>query len=1041
MFTCYYPQSKPMRRLSCFFIFLLTCTLTKAQEAKGQLEIPPFQKAPERTPTVPLKTHRLIFSDRDIATAQKNIAQYPQAQRLRDTIVSHADKWLEWKDSDLRDLIADARVPRAFDLNPGGCPVHGNEVFKNGFYPWIIDPHAPFRLKCPVGGEMYPSNDFASYYKSDFKAPLDKTKTYADDGWGWLAPNGERYWFVAHANHWLWMNHIRPAMSDLARAYLLTGNKNYAHKAATMLYRMAEVYPSMDHENQSRYGLMSKKDNIVYNGKIVNHIWEAGLIQDAAEVYDAIWDSIDGDSELHHFYSKSGEQIRAFIEANLLEEAIDSYENGKIQGNYGMHQMALLYVLLARDHAQKDKYLHELVDEPGKDRAHTGIRFALYNQIFRDGLPLESPDYNMIWINQLADIAETIKKGGTSLFTDPRLKMLFDGPLKIIATGLFSPDWGDSGNTLGKINGRNANPYQIAYEEFKDPRYLTWLGSNQQTGGNTFSTFPSLFRQALPELPPLPGNRSVPVMPSRLFAGYGNGILNNKRDNIALSLTYGMHVYHYHWDFLNFELFANGQKMMPDLGYPDAMNAYVSEVYTWSTNTVAHNTVVVDAQKQQNNVPGTLHDFSDGAFVRSIDASSPAYSQASQYRRNMIMIDVDENQSYVVDFFHVKGGRQHDYILHGPPGKISEITGGWGAVQPGTLAGPTILPGTLYDDAKLGRRDYSGGYGSYKGSGFQHLFNVQKSTGNQSILQYQHISDPTALLRIHLLGQEQQELFMADAYDKPRARTHVLRYLIARRQISSGENLKSSFVSVLEPYKSNSYIVSARKLALDTGSGQAVEIIRDTATELVINDTINTRKTLKQYGIETDANSVVVTFNAHKEPIRVFFTNGTYLKCKGKKYVLPSIKGEVTEVNIPLSKIKIRTEKGSAEALNAPGKVAFFRNDFHTTAHPLRGAVKSGDALTLTTDDALLTGRIRIDETSDGIARTSTNLPFELLYNGATLLDNTFKSLGRIESIRKGQLKLSSPLSLAPGSDVWISNVGIGDKVEIRGCFSRELIK
>lgn len=1029
-----------------FFIFLFTCTLTFSQvktqaaaASKGTLTIPPFVQAPERKPMFPLKTQRMIFSESDISTAASNIARFPQARAVRDTILKKADKWLEWKDAELRDLLSDARVPRAFDLNPKGCPVHGDQIFKGGFYPWIVDPRAPFRVKCPIGHEMYPSNDFASYYKGDFKSPVDKSIQYTDDGWGWVAPDGERFWFVAYANHWLWMNFIVPAMNDLARAYILTGNKVYAHKAATLLYRMAEVYPSMDHENQSRYGLMSKADNIVYNGKIVNHIWEAALIQDAAEAYDAIWNTIDGDSDLHQLYGKSGEQIRSFIEANLLEEAIDSYYNEKIQGNYGMHQMALQYILLARGHVETAKHLHEMVDEPGKDRAHTGIRFALYNQIFRDGLPYESPDYNLIWVRQLADIGETLKKGGTNLFSDKRLKMLLNGPLEIVTTGLYTPDWGDSGHSLGALKGRNPNAYQIAYKEFKDPRYLDWLGSDHQTGGNTFSTFRSLFRQVLPETQPLPGARGVPVMPSRLFAGYGNGILNNRMDNSALSFTYGMHVSHYHWDFLNFELFANGQKMMPDLGYPDAMNAYVSEVYTWSTNTVAHNTVVVDAQKQKNNHPGVVHDFSDGPFARSMDASSPAYSQTSQYRRNLVMVDVDDNQSYVVDFFHVAGGKQHDYVLHGPPGKISEVTGKWGEIQPGTLAGPNVMPGVLYDDEKLGQKGYSGGYGGYRGSGFQHLFNVQKSETSGPVMQYQHISDPDALLRIHLQEQDQQEVYRADAYDKPRAKTHLLKFMVARRQAKDEKEMKSTFISVLETFKGKPYIQSTRKLPLESGSGQAMEIKRANAVDVVINDTVNTLKKLKMYGVETDANSAVLTFNEQKQLIRAFFSNGTFLKCNGKNFTVQNTKGRVTKIDIPASEINVQLDKGNHTVLNSP--VAYFSNRYHTTVHPLAGKTLSGNVMKLKTTDDLLIGRLRVDEVSKKHIKTSTNLPFELLYNGATLLDNNYKPQALIENSQKGIMQLSpeSNVGMKPGSDAWLSNVGIGDQVLIKNSFSWEL--
>src|SRR5690606_17049413 len=136
--------------------------------------------------------------------------------------------------------------------------------------------------------------------------------------------------------------------------------------------------------------------------------------------------------------------------------------------------------------------------------------------------------------------------------------------------------------------------------------------------------------------------------------------------------------------------------------------AYVPELYTWSKNTINHNTVVVDAKKQNQNGPGILHDFSEGKFARTMDASSPAYAQTTQYRRNIIMVDVDNNQSYVVDFFRVTGGKQHDYSLHGPPGTVNTLDGIWGKKQEGTFAGKDVAIGQIYDNAKLGAEDYNG---------------------------------------------------------------------------------------------------------------------------------------------------------------------------------------------------------------------------------------------------------------------------------------------------------------------------------------------
>lgn len=1012
---------------------------------KGALVIPPFEKKPDRVPSGSLKSRRMIFSDEEIRIARTNVARFPEAARVRDAVLENAGKWMSWEDQALYDLLSDARVPRAFELNPGGCPVHGDAVFKKGgtHYPWIIDPAQPFKVKCPVGHEVYPSNDYESYYKSGFKAPLNREEKYADDGWGWLAPDGERYWFVAYANQWLWMDHIKTGIPDLARAYLLTGEKRYAHKALVMLYRMAEVYPSMDHEAQSRYGLMSRAENRKYPGKVVNHIWECFLIQDAAQAYDMVWDAVDEDMELQRFLGKSGMEIRAFIEANLLEEAIDAYQSRQIDGNFGMHQVALLNVLLARQHAETGKYIRMLVDEPGEDELHTGIRFALYNLVFRDGIPMESPSYNTLWISKIAELSELLKKGGTDLFEDSRLKKLFDAPIEIVATGLYTPDWGDSGSTLGDVTGRMPDPYQTAYANLKDPAYLTWLAGAGKTEAQLFSTFGSLFREALPPATPLPDGRSVREQPSRLFAGYGLGILNNVADKTAIAFTYGMHLAHYHYDLLNFELFANKQKMMPDLGYPDGTDGYIPGRFTWSNNTASHNTVVVDARKQRESLPGILHDFSDGVFARSMDASSPAYEQTSQYRRNMVMIDVSPEQSYVVDFFNVTGGNQHDYILHGPPGSVSELTGTWGSTLPGTLAGENVALGEIYDDEKLGAKDYTGMYTNYKGSGFQHFFNVQQLEKGNSVLEYVHISDPDARLRIHIDNLPGQTIFRADAYDLPRAKKHILKYLIVRRKSGEDRTRQSTFVSVLEPFSGQPYIRSTRRLHLEKGLGLVVEVTRENALDVVMNDTLNTIKQLPEYGVETDANSVALTFDKQKRLVRVFYSNGTYLKCKDRVFRNPDVIGTVTEVDVKKSEVKVRLEKaGMSGSFAQPPSVVHFSNPYGRVAHPLAGVVLNGKReLTLKMKDDLLTGRVRIESIDGDVGLTRTILPFAPAYGGATLLDQDYRPLATVKQVRNGKLNLNKRLKVKPETpaDCWVSTVGVGDKMVLKSSFSLEL--
>lgn len=1025
------------KSVGVFVAAVLACLSPRleAQQHAG-LRILPFEEVAPRAPQYPLKTDRMLYSDEEIAMARRNVATYPGAKRIADGIIKAADYWIDWEDEDIIHIMAGAEVPRAFALSALGCPIYGEKVYEvAGRYPWIVDPKHPFQVKSPIDGQLFPSNDFAAYYKSGRTEQQDWDADYADDGWGWLGPDGERYWFVAYANHWTWHRHVIPGISNLAKAYQLTGDKRYAHKAALMLHRLAEVYPSMNHEEQSRYGQLMKARNSVYSGKIVNRIWETSIVRESAAAYDAVWESIDGNQALQQYLGKSGVEIRAYIEANFLEESLRAYEQNKVLGNFGMHQGAVLMVGLARQYADPDKYLNMILDEPGENRSKMGINYALYNQVFRDGLPLESPEYNFLWISHLSRIAALLERQGVNLYAEPRFKRLLDGPIKSLAIGRYTPALGDGSNVLGGVDGRSPATYQPAFARTGDSTYIAWLSL---TPDQHFATYESLFTEVVDVPGAAADGRILPPTQSRLFAGYGWGILNNPPDESALAVKYGMHYSHAHWDFLNVELFANGQKMMPDLGYPDEMNNFVRGVYTWSTNTAAHNTVVVDEQRQNSNAPGTLHHFSEGDFAQSIDAQSSAYGQASQYRRNLVQIAGDNGQTYVVDFFHVRGGKQHDYSLHGPPGEVSFVDNtSWGGVQPGTLAGTNVKLGEIYDNPILENKGDSMGYNSYRGSGYQHFFNVQQLASGKASLAYQHIKDPNARLKIHVLPFEGQQVYIADAYDKPNAKSHVLKYMLARRAAATGEeSLNSTFIGVFETYQNTPFIQSSQQLELSGGKGMAVAVTRQQHVDVIVRDTTNSVKSLSAFGIETDANTAVVTFDQENKVQRVYFTDGTYLKAGNDTFKHSPLEGTVRRVDVANSEVLVDVHAG--EGLVGSEGVFHFTNAYRTTAHPATVVASDAQTIRLQLHDDALVGYFGVAGINGRQIESDTELNFFHQYVGTTVLDATYNPVGQVEKAgRKSIVLAQDPVRPLQNKDkVWLANLGEGEAITLKTVFS-----
>jgi len=1015
-----------------------------------------------RTPQFPLKTARTLHSDAEIAQLRANLAHYPTAAALAKACIAEAGYWLLWSDQELHDLVTTAEVPRAVELCNTGCPIHGRKIFEgiNGSsFPWIVDPKHPFQVKCPIGGEVYPSNDYGAYYRSGFKDKASLTGPYVDDGWGWVAPDGQRYWFVAHANHLVWEGPgldsrcIVNAVQSLGRAYLITGDRAYAHKAAILLRRVAEVYPNMNHEQQSRFGQLMAETGTRYTGKVVNAIWEAYQITpELCEGYDAIWETIDGDTALQKFYGQTGKQISACIEANYLEDAIDAYFADKIRGNYGTHQRALLLLAVVRQHGDNPRYVDEVLHRSTGHLLRIGFDYAFYDSVYRDGAPHESPDYNFIWIKIFAQSAPLLKKLGYDIAQLPRLKRMFDAPLDYITTGRHSAPLGDSRNRYAPVIGDDALTYQTGLKLYGDPRYAAFLGGIGATGDKSFSTFDALFSPALPTVAAAADGRVVPPMPSRILSGYGSAILNNPADTRSVDLFYGLHVAHYHHDRLHFDLFANGQDMMPDLGYPDGANEFNSSIFTWSKTSISHNTVTVDAHRQPANPAGHLELFADGPFARAIVANANGtYPQTTTYRRTLVMIDVPDtatakDRGYVVDFFDVAGGHQHDYSLHGPTGKFTAIGGTWSAPEPGTLAGPNVKVGELYDDPVRGAKDFKGSYLNYEGSGFQHLVNVQRlqSVTRDFVAEYVHDKDPNARLRIRVLPEFDQEMILADARVSPIKYPELVKYVIARRVARPGKpELSSTFEAVMEPFSTEPFIAEVHRS--DYGPDTIVNVVRtDGVRDLVIHHPRPKAAPFAPFRLRslgTDAEVAVLTLDSKNQLLRVFFAGGSFLSLGADTFHAFGLEGEITAIDADNGRLHVRLAVGSP-APHLPmltGQILHLSNPLRETVQTITGARYEGADLVLTVKDDLRVGLVHVDSVEGAQVHSKTALRLFAIYRGTTLCNRAGQPLGTVLAAKdSGELTLTAPptAKIAPGEDVWMIDAAVGETVRLPAVLS-----
>jgi hypothetical protein len=300
----------------------------------------------------------------------------------------------------------------------------------------------------------------------------------------------------------------------------------------------------------------------------------------------------------------------------------------------------------------------------------------------------------------------------------------------------------------------------------------------------------------------------------------------------ALALHYGSWGHHMHHDQLSLLLFAHDNALLTDIGYPEQTDAFNERRTGIWNNTIAHNTVTVDARKQGRGL-GQVRAYEPNGFAQVAEAECRPYDQCSLYRRASMLVAAGPGQEYVFDVFHVRGGSQHDFSCMGTQADFA-CEPSLGPVQTeGTLAGPDVPYEQFYDDPDLKDKPFgSVSFSGYAGSGFQYFRNVQRAPlAGRTVAEWK-LTKPLAGqaerpwegigLRAHPVGED-QEVIAADCQpQRYRQMPPSVRYLIRRR---SGEDLASAFVTVFEPYHGETWIESVAAAPLEPADGDAVAVL------------------------------------------------------------------------------------------------------------------------------------------------------------------------------------------------------------------------
>ncbi len=823
--------------------------------------------------------------------ALENARRFDWARGAQQYARNLAAPWLKVSDDDLWRMIPSQELPRAVYIAKGilyegkrdACPKCGGAISYGGKADfWKQD----WKVTCSHCNEVYPKNDFMAYYRSaldehgyfrrgkgnaellfnaehpDPNDPLHKL--YVDDGYGMTDERGQVHHVIGYYAfiHW---GKLMAGARDLAWAYALTGDPQYAHKCAVILDRVADVYPDMDYDPLGKLGFQHSHGGSL-QGRIQGNIWETTTAEFFSRAYDLIYDAIQQDEAFVTFAGEKSRQYKladkgsaaaicTHIEDHLLLEFLKAVKDGRIDGNTGMTHTCLTTTAIALDRpGVTEEWLDWLFDpafpvtNPKYSRTKDPVPWVMVEGLDRDGMGGECGGYGTIWTRGMGVLAEALaaypqytRHNMVKEYPKLRLSYLIEARLNVLDAAM--PNLGDTGacGTWGRAG--SAQLYARGYKLLRDPQMaaLAWRYANGSPAAlrlpnDIFEQDPDALAreiQAVAKLAPV-------TLTCDHLSRYGQAYMQTEHpaNGRAIYLHYGSGKGHSHHDCLTLGVLAKNVDMMPDHGYPEFTGGWPQRI-AWTSHTASHNTLLVGDQRSGYSPGGKLNLFCVAPPLRVMDVSSKtAYPALKTYRRTAALVDVSEDDSYVVDIFRARGGKSHRLMYPGGA-TTAEVTGLTLTPQAkGTFAGPeveyTTLPGK--------------GETTSNTSGLSYLFDVARSgakvdaayTVDWTIedLRGRIAAGKAPHLRVHALTPcDEVALASGQPPQNKGGNPKCLRYLIQSRL---GDNVQSQFVSVIEPYDKTPFITRVRRLQVehqaDVNAVAALAVdLADGRTDVVIS--------------------------------------------------------------------------------------------------------------------------------------------------------------------------------------------------------------
>ena len=209
-----------------------------------------------------------VFYPRELRQrASANAERFAWAAQIRESVVQAAQPWVGISDEELWALMFGHTIRRSWMVwSSGHCPACKAGV---PMYNWRIEAlELPWKLRCPHCEELFPKNDFEAFYQSglddhgvfdsaradrtllfntDHPEESDPLHTFGVDGGEGYTDGENTWWFIgAYLIYGQWKQAVHGGIKYLSAAWVVTGDRSYAHKAILLLDRVADLYPSVN---------------------------------------------------------------------------------------------------------------------------------------------------------------------------------------------------------------------------------------------------------------------------------------------------------------------------------------------------------------------------------------------------------------------------------------------------------------------------------------------------------------------------------------------------------------------------------------------------------------------------------------------------------------------------------------------------------------------------------------------------------------------------------------------------------------------------